>query len=70
MWLEFGSQHQVLPAAAAAAAQKNGDNDDDVNNNNNNNNVKAKFISVIIGVSGTISKSFKQYIPVLTISVN
>ena len=51
------------------------DDDDDNNNNNNNNiykdpiteiqpmwNVLAKVISVIIGVTGTISKSLRQYL--------
>ena len=45
------------------------DNDDDDNNNNNNNNnnkeiqpmwkVKTRVIPVIIGATGTISKSFR-----------
>ena len=33
------------------------DNDDDDNNNNNN-----KVIPVIIGATGTISKSFRKYV--------
>jgi len=32
------------------------------NNNNNNNNVKTKVIPVIIGATGTISKSFRKYV--------
>ena len=32
------------------------------NNNNNNNNVKTKAIPVIIGATGTISKSFRKYV--------
>jgi len=32
------------------------------NNNNNNNNVKTKVIPVIIGATGTISKSFTKYV--------
>jgi hypothetical protein len=32
------------------------------NNNNNNNNVKTSVIPVIIGVTGTISKSFRKYV--------
>ena len=36
--------------------------DDDDNNNNNNNNVKIKLMSVIIGATGTISKSFRKYV--------
>jgi hypothetical protein len=32
------------------------------NNNNNNNNVKANVIPVIIGATGTISKSFRKYV--------
>ena len=45
-----------------------GDDDDDDNNNNNNNNkqrmwnVKTRVIPVIIGATGTISKSFRKYI--------
>jgi len=39
---------------------KNDDDDDD--NNNNNNNVKIKLMSVIIGATGTISKSFRKYV--------
>ena len=49
-----------------------GNDDDDNNNNNNNNNliieiqrmwnVKTKVISVIIGATGTISKSFRKYV--------
>ena len=31
------------------------------NNNNNNNNIKTKVIPVIIGATGTISKSFRKY---------
>ena len=38
------------------------DDDDDNNNNNNNNNVKIKLMSVIIGATGTISKSFRKYV--------
>jgi len=49
------------------------DDDDDDNNNNNNNedltmeiqrmwNVKTKVIPVIIGATGTISKSFRKYV--------
>jgi hypothetical protein len=30
--------------------------------NNNNNNVKTKVIPVIIGATGTISKSFRKYV--------
>ena len=41
------------------------DDDDDNNNNNNNNkqrmwNVKTRVIPVIIGATGTISKSFRK----------
>jgi len=32
------------------------------NNNNNNNNVKTNVIPVIIGATGTISKSFRKYV--------
>ena len=32
------------------------------NNNNNNNNVEPKVIPVIIGATGTISKSLRQYL--------
>jgi hypothetical protein len=32
------------------------------NNNNNNNNVNAKVIPLIIGATGTISKSLTQYL--------
>jgi major membrane immunogen (membrane-anchored lipoprotein) len=48
-----------------------GDTEDDNNNNNNNNltieiqcmwNVKTKVIPVIIGATGTISKSFRKYV--------
>ena len=35
--------------------------DNNNNNNNNNNNAKAKVIPVIIGATGTISKSFRKY---------
>ena len=45
------------------------DDDDDNNNNNNNNNnkqrmwnVKARVIPIIIGATGTISKSFRKYV--------
>jgi len=41
------------------------DDDDDNNNNNNNNNkwnVKTRVITVIIGATGTISKSFRKYV--------
>ena len=43
------------------------DDDDDNNNNNNNNkqrmwNVKTRVIPVIIGATGTISKSFRKYV--------
>ena len=31
-------------------------------NNNNNNNVKTKMIPVIIGATGTISKTFRKYV--------
>jgi hypothetical protein len=33
-----------------------------VANNNSNNNVKTKVIPVIIGATGTISKSFRKYV--------
>jgi hypothetical protein len=46
------------------------DENDDGDDDDNNNNVKTKFISVTMGASGIIWKSFKQYIPVLAISVN
>ena len=39
-----------------------GDDDDDNNNKNNNNTVKTKVIPVIIGATGTISKSFRKYV--------
>jgi hypothetical protein len=32
------------------------------NNNNNNNNVKTRVIPVIIGATGTISKSFRIFV--------
>jgi hypothetical protein len=32
------------------------------NNNNNNNNVKTKMTPVIIGKTGSISKSFRKYL--------
>jgi hypothetical protein len=32
------------------------------NNNNNNNNVETKVIPVVIGATGTISKSFRKYV--------
>ena len=42
------------------------DDDDDDNNNNNNKqrmwNVKTRVIPVIIGATGTISKSFRKYV--------
>ena len=41
------------------------DDDDDNNNNNNNNNknnIKTRVIPVIIGATGTISKSFRKYV--------
>ena len=41
--------------------RNDGDDDDDDNDNNNNNNkwnVKTRVITVIIGATGTISKSF------------
>jgi hypothetical protein len=34
----------------------------ETNNNNNNNNNKTKVIPVIIGATGTISKSFRKYV--------
>ena len=39
-----------------------GDDDDDNNNKNNNNTVKTNVIPVIIGATGTISKSFRKYV--------
>jgi hypothetical protein len=38
------------------------------NNNNNNNkwNVKTKVVPVIIGATGTISKSFRKYVSNIT----
>jgi hypothetical protein len=41
-----------------------GDNKDDDNydDDNNNNNVKIMMIPVIIGATGTISKSFRKYV--------
>ena len=38
------------------------DDDDNNNNHNHNNNVKRRVIPVIIGATGTISKSFRKYI--------
>jgi hypothetical protein len=38
------------------------DDDDDNNNNNNNNNNKTRLLPVIIGATGTISKSFRKYV--------
>ena len=35
--------------------------DDDNDDDNNNNNVKTKVRPVIIGATGTISKSFRKY---------
>jgi hypothetical protein len=32
------------------------------NNNNNNNNLKTKVTPVIIGATGTVSKSFRKYL--------
>jgi hypothetical protein len=37
-------------------------NNNNINNNNNNNNVKTGVIPVIIGVTGTISKSFRKFV--------
>jgi len=34
--------------------------------NNNNNNVKTKVIPVIIGATGTISKTFRKYVKNIT----
>jgi hypothetical protein len=53
-------------AAAANNNNNNDDDDDDDNNNNNNNNnkwnVKTKVTPVIMGATGTISKSFRKYL--------
>ena len=38
------------------------DDDNDNNNNNNNNRVIKRGIPVIIGATGTISKSFRKYV--------
>ena len=47
--------------------RKSKDNNNNNNNNNNNKihsmwNVKTKVISVIIGATGTISKTFRKYL--------
>ena len=38
------------------------DDNDNNNNNNNNNRVIKRVIPVIIGATGTISKSFRKYV--------
>jgi hypothetical protein len=47
-----------------------GDNNNNNNNSNNNNNnkwnVKTRVIPVIIGATGTISKSFRKYVSNIT----
>ena len=54
------------PAAAAAAVAAAAAADDDNNNNNNRNTThvecKTKVIPVIIGATGTISKSCRKYV--------
>jgi hypothetical protein len=41
---------------------QNNDDDDDDDDSNNNNNVKTRVIPVIIGATGTISKSLRKYV--------